>query len=395
MTGNQVTIRHPRLFWVYWLVAFGISLTYTVALWFSSPGTAEFAETWKREASWGLYGHAILPFGIAGLFTLIQPDLVKKARSGVFVSFVFVGLTGLSAWAVYEDAHGVATPDRYVGDIQVAAFAADRCLRETQACNGNVKVLSRDNISSYVDDCLNSSRFKSVGALKDYQKQRTDFPGKRIKSVDERRAAYACFVLDTANSMSNTSVDQVVSPFSMKRSWVSYIAMLLNFVLIEFLIMFVALILLLFLDYRQSSANVMFILIGVYMVFVAWFPLRLYASWYQWFQDLENLREYDAFWVLALLAVLIGLLLLVWIIRQETKWRPHLIVGGIFSSVVGIVNALGLMEPKSMMFVFSAFSHLSAVFWWLATLLVGIFTAALVTMVFEETMAPRVDRRGQ
>jgi hypothetical protein len=170
------------------------------------------------------------------------------------------------------------------------------------------------------------------------------------------------------------------------RSSMVDVANILNFVLIGFVWTFIWVSHVYFFYARQTvGSKALNVLLGGFVILITWFPLRMYADWYQWYGDLSHLRYYHAYLLLAVFALELLILYTIWVVTEATGMSMHVIVPAVWSVAGAVAGLAAHLKPEWVDMALSEIARLPGPFFVIgicgAFLMVGSYTRSLLYQV--------------
>lgn len=333
----MISIR-VRQFGYGFVTAFLITSSYPVGMWLALPSD-QYLHYLGNEVTWSFYSWFLVPAGVGLLSSIFDLRSIRHVANWQLIIWgvIYVVFAVLIFQATLKDAAGIPTPDRISStpvkgtNFQEIAINADHCVRKESRCAGK---LVRSTLLSNVKQCrkkhgknFSELRFPKEGLSKD-------------KILDlaknfEPRHAYFCEIISK-----NIHIKY-------KASIMVYVAILLNFLTVLFVFSFIYFsIFLAWYYFRKINRDVLYILIGVFIILVSWFPLRIYSQWFQWYGDLSHLIFYEAGQVLAFATLLMFLFLGAWAVILETGADIKVVIGGVYGTVAALFGFLAWWESE-------------------------------------------------
>lgn len=150
--------------------------------------------------------------------------------------------------------------------------------------------------------------------------------------------------------------------------------------------------------FNSIDLRTLYTLIGCYIILVSWFPLQLYAEWYQWYGDLSHVLLYYTFWVLFVVALLLIALFAVWVVVLIEKANLITAVAALQSIVITVFGALFYFKPEAIDKMFGVFERLPSplviVLMFILLLYIAIYVHLILVFSTGNAVLPaRPDRR--
>lgn len=309
-------LRDPyRRFRIGLLSALFLGLLYPISLWLSLPEVRDLGYYLKIELSWTFAAVVLLPIAIGLSFAVFDTRLLRIQRwdARLAAATIVLGPLAIILGAVLMDAGGIPGPDRIHvrsdQSIQEKLVRLDVCLRNGPISNCHVPgvpALSASQLSTCANgsgDDLDRSIFKN------------DLAFSALTEPLQKKLVYYCEMRRLLTSQGLTEDRPVYSVAS--RTFVSYAAILLNFLLVGSIwLMIVWLAYFGFRLFKKTPLPTISVFACWLGVMSLWFPLRIYSETLLWYGDMSHILAYPAFLVLAAVAIALALHITFWLLVQ-------------------------------------------------------------------------------
>ena len=326
------------------IVTFAVTLSYPIGLLLTAPMSSAFHYA-RHDPAWSFHSLFLVPVAVGLLASCLRMEYLQYLApyKRILWAIGFAASLPLIYLAVPLDAQVIPMPDRISNTGGLRAFAAtvDDCLR-APACDDS------DSYLAAVEECRGE-----YGNRYDVLLPPAGVLGEGIET--DRQAslgksfAYLCALVD------RTGGDEIdLGPMET-------VIMLLKFVLMTFVWAFIYYTLFLALNFFNSvREEVLYPLLGCFVILVTWFPLQLYAEWYQWYGDLSHVQYFnDSFWGLLAVAILLFVLFVVWIIVLVKKANLITAVAGVHTALVILFSAIFGFNPEIINTIFNILARLN------------------------------------
>jgi hypothetical protein len=372
---DKPSVSLHRFFWG-WGVASAIGSLYSIALAFSVPWDL-YLSTWKNEMTWSLFCVVLLPVSFGLWLSILDLRIIVIEISKV--SWIIVAILGaiillLSAIVLRQaiaDSYGIPTPDRIAErKLQRIAVEADKCLRLKHPCdckNPAAKELTICKETQSNERALNTQCREKISAISEINNY-LDFID-QIEADSEgskaRRAAYFCNIVDWIEQTTKRSINFQDYNAMVGHNAVSIAALILNFVIFEYVVVFIISFFVLMTIYLRTTTEIVWPLFFAFVFLASWIPIRLYPEWHQWYSSIEpeRLKTYQAFVASSIAALILGVAFSIWILRQEGQWKISKIVGGVGAVIGGAWTGLAYFNPKIADYIFDSIWKLNEDLW--------------------------------
>jgi hypothetical protein len=298
----------------------------------------------RNEVAWSFHAVFLIPIAVGLLASIFKPGFFGALalwKRCVWI-LAFLAMVALLFSAVAADTKVIPPPDRISSGNGLQAFAikVDTCLRNDCSDTGKYLALVPKCIEKYG----HRSGYKALHAGSSYIGTDSRPPGAGFR----KRQAYFCAMLEKTGGrpVPGNTVASLV--FALKYALIIFVW---SFIYYTF---FVAA------NYFfRIEKDILYSLLGCFVIFLTWFPCQLYAEWYEWYGDLSHIFDfYSTFWVLLVIAVLLLLLFTAWATVLLRKANLITTIAAVHSTTVAVFAIILGTRPETLGTVFELFRTL-------------------------------------